>query len=196
MNTLKVLRKRKNITLARMANDLNLAISTISQYESGKRQPNNEMLITLSKYFGVSIDYILAKEEKKGYRIPVLCSIPAGVPLEAIQDIDDWEEIPESWLLGGKEYFAFKVKGESMMPKYNNGDVVIMIKQSFYDNGDDCIAFIDGQEATFKRIKTNDKGITLQPLNSDFEPLFFTNEQIENIPIRVIGKAVEIRRKI
>lgn len=135
-------------------------------------------------------------EQTVNYRIPVLGIIPAGVPIEAIEDILDYEEISPEMLKGGKEYFALKIKGDSMSPKYLDGDVVIFLKQDCADDSDDCCVYVNGYDATFKRIRLNQTGIVLQPINTNYEPMFFTNEQIEALPVRIIGKAVEIRRKI
>ena len=152
-------------------------------------------------FFNVSIDYLLGKEndiKAQKYRIPVLGIIPAGIPIEAIEDVLDYEDISPEMLNGGKEYFALKIKGDSMSPNYLDGDVVIFLKQDYAENNDDCCVYVNGYDATFKKIRINNNTgiLTLQPINSSYEPLFFNEEQIKNLPVRIIGKAIEIRRKI
>ena len=123
-------------------------------------------------------------------------TIPAGIPMECIEDILDTEEIPASMLKGGKQYFGLKVKGNSMFPAYLNGDTVIFEKVDDCESGQDCVVMVNGNDGTFKRVLKNKNGIILQPLNSEYEPLVFTNEQINNLPVKIIGIAKEIRRKI
>lgn len=116
--------------------------------------------------------------------------------MECIEDILDTEEIPASMLKGGKQYFGLKVKGNSMFPAYLNGDTVIFEKVDDCESGQDCVVMVNGNDGTFKRVLKNKNGIILQPLNSEYEPLAFTNEQINNLPVKIIGIAKEIRRKI
>ena len=129
-------------------------------------------------------------------RIPVLGSIPAGVPIELIEDIIDYEDISEEMLKGGKEYFALKVKGNSMEPKYLDGDVIIILKQDDCESGQDAIVMVNGYDGTFKRIFKTDNGITLQPLNNEYMPMFYSNEDIKNKPVRILGVVKEIRRSV
>lgn len=198
MNRIKELRKERKITLEKLAAGLNLSTTAIFQYEKGIREASYETLKNIADYFNVSIDYLLGNEEPKTHsmvRIPVLGTIPAGIPLEAIEDILDYEDISPAMLTGGKQYFALRIQGRSMFPKYLEGDIVIFQKQDYCESGEDCAVYVNGYDATFKKIKLNENGITLQPINSDYEPMFYNNEEIENLPVRIIGKAVEIRRK-
>ena len=132
--------------------------------------------------------------KKTGTKIPVLGSIPAGIPLEAISDIIDYEEIPEEMARSG-EFFALKVKGNSMSPEITDGEVAIIRKQDDAENGSICVVMVNGNEATLKRIKKSEQGITLIPTNiSEFSPIFFTNEEINSLPVRIIGRVVETRK--
>ena len=132
----------------------------------------------------------------KGMRIPVLGSIPAGIPMEMIEDIVDWEDISEEMLKGGKQYFALKIKGDSMFPEYLNGDVIIVLKQDDCESGQDCVVAVNGDDATFKRVFKADNGITLQPLNNSYMPMFYSNDDVLNKPVKILGVVKEIRRKI
>lgn len=132
-------------------------------------------------------------------------SIPAGIPMECIEDIIDTEEIDADMLKGGKQYFGLRVKGNSMEPEYLDGDTLILEKADNCESGDDCVVMVNGNDGTFKRVFKDDKqkSITLQPLNMSlnkdgkplYQPITFTNEQIQNLPVRIIGIVVEIRRK-
>ena len=191
------LRGKKNMSKKAVAAMLKLDQSSYGNYELGKRQPSLEMLNKLADYFQVSTDYLLGKTNSPhALRVPVLGSIPAGVPIEAIEDILDYEEVPIEWRKGGKEYFALKIKGNSMYPKYLDNDIVLFLTSKDCNSGDDCAVIVDGENATFKKVIKRPSGIVLQPLNTDeFEPEFYSNEEIENLPVRIIGIAEEIRRK-
>lgn len=129
----------------------------------------------------------------KGIRIPVLGRVAAGIPIEAITDIEDWEELPTKMAAGG-EYFALRIKGSSMEPKLLEGDIVIVRKQNDVDNGDTAIVLVNGDEATVKQIKKTDTGIMLVGLNLEvYQPHFYTNKEIEELPIQIIGKVIESR---
>lgn len=134
---------------------------------------------------------------KKSNKIPILGHIPAGIPIEMIEDVIGYEEISENMLKGDKKYFALKVEGNSMYPIYLNGDILIILKQPDCESGDDAIIAVNGNDATFKRVYKSEKGITLQPLNiNEFSPVFYSNKEIEEKPVKILGIVVEFRRKI
>lgn len=128
-------------------------------------------------------------------RIPVLGSVPAGIPLEAIEDVIDYEEIPSAMASKG-DYFALKINGHSMEPQIMDGDVVIVLKTDDVDSGDIAIVMVNGDDATCKKILKQDTGVQLVPINPDFDPLFFTNKEIASKPVRIIGRVSEIRRTL
>ncbi len=135
------------------------------------------------------------KKENNTAMVLVYGTIPAGVPMECIEDIIDTEEIDADMLKGGKQYFGLKVKGDSMYPEYLDGDTLILLKQEDCESGEDCVVMVNGNDGTFKRVFKNENGIILQPLNNSYQPMIYTNEQIENLPVRIIGVVDEIRRK-
>lgn len=83
-----------------------------------------------------------------------------------------------------------------MYPFYNTGDTVIFQKTNDCESGSHCAVMVNGNDATFKKVIKNEAGITLVPLNEDYEPVFYSNKQIKELPVRVIGVAKEIRRKL
>lgn len=134
--------------------------------------------------------------ERSVVQIKVYGTIPAGIPVEAIEDTIDTEEIPASWLSGDREYFALQVHGDSMYPQYLEGDVVIFLKTDTCETGDDCVVYVNGQDATLKRIKRYEDGsLSLCPLNTSYSPCTFTAKQVQELPITIGGVAVELRRK-
>ena len=130
-----------------------------------------------------------------GVKIPVLGSVPAGIAIEAIEDIVDEEEIPLDWLNGEQEYFALRVTGDSMFPKYQEGDTIIIRKQDDCESGQDCVVYVNGYDATLKKVIKNMDHIILQPLNPAYEPKIFDyNDEFR--PVKIAGVVVELRRKI
>ena len=95
----------------------------------------------------------------------------------------------------GSEYFALQIKGQSMEPKISDGDVVIVRKQPDVDSGQIAIVCVNGDHATCKKVMKQQSGILLQPLNPAYEATFYSTEDIENIPITILGRVVELRAK-
>lgn len=122
-------------------------------------------------------------------------TIPAGVPMECIEDIIDTEEISADMLKGDKQYFGLEIKGDSMFPDYLDGDTLILEKVDNCESGQDCVVMVNGNDGTFKRVFKNEQGIILQPLNNNYQPMIYSNEQIEKLPVKIIGRVVELRRK-
>ena len=147
----------------------------------------------------INTDYIYSStpEKKTSVKIPVLGVIPAGIPIEAIEGVLDYEEISEDMARRGN-YFALKVKGDSMLPTIKDGDIVIVKQQDDADSGQICVVMINGYDATLKEVKKDTQGVWVLPHNpnGDFKPSFFSNEEIVSLPIRIIGVAVEIRRSL
>ncbi len=156
----------------------------------------------LAAMFGVTVDFLLGQENIQvsktgGIRIPVLGSIPAGIPLEAIEDILDWEEIPASMCTGGKEYFALEVRGDSMWPDYLPGDIIIVRKSPVCNSGDVCVVYVNGYDATLKQVSLGKDGsISIIPRNQSYPPRTFSREEVMNLPVSIAGVVVELRRKI
>lgn len=194
---LRNLRRSKQLTQTELGKMINVSNGTIAMWETAKRQPDLDTLIKISNLFDVSVDNLLDNEKtdkKKGVKIPVLGRIPAGIPIEAVQEILDYEEISDEMARNG-EYFALKVKGNSMTPEITDGEIAIVRKQEDVNSGDICVVLVNGNEATLKRIKKSEQGLALIPTNTiEFTPTFYTYEEIEKLPVRIIGKVVETRK--
>ena len=187
-------RKSMGLTQLELAKRLNLSESAISLYESGKRFPDLQTLKELSRVLNMPMSIMLG-EQIKGVKIPVLGNVPAGIPLEAITDIIDYEEISPSLASSG-EYFALRIKGDSMSPRICDGDIVIVKEQQTCDSGDIAIVMVNGNEATCKEVQISNSGLTLIGWNvAVFPPMFFTQEDIKTLPVQIIGVVVEVRIK-
>lgn len=202
MNRLALLRKSKNMSQTELGKKFGAAQNTVSQWERGTREPDYEMLQALAEFFGVSTDYLLGRSDysdipaptTKGKWIPVLGRVQAGIPIEAIEDIIDYEEISNEMAKTG-DFFALQVRGASMEPRIHEGDVLIVRKQDDAETGDVCVVMVNGDDATVKRIKKSPEGLFLIANNPAFEPMFFSNREIVELPVQVIGKVVELRAK-
>lgn len=182
---------------------LNMPANTYNQWETGKRQPDLETLSAIAKLLNVTVDYLLGNDSapekektprKKGVRIPVYGRVAAGIPIDAIEDIIDYEEIDEETASRG-DYIALQIAGDSMEPKISKGDVVIVRLQPTVENGEIAIVIVNGDEATCKKIKRTSDGIMLISTNPEYEPMFYSNKEIQQLPIRILGKVVELRAK-
>lgn len=197
-NRLKMLRREYQLTQKDLAKMFGVSPKAISFYELNERQPPNELLIQLAKYFNVTTDYLLGQDEQPApsvCRIPVLGTVVAGIPIEAIQDIEDYEEIPAT-MGDPRDYFALRIRGRSMEPRLMEGDTIIVRKQDCLDSGQVAVVLINGNEATVKQVKKSDKGILLIGFNQAvYEPHFYTNEEIMDLPVRIAGIVVESRHK-
>lgn len=193
---LKQLRKENGISQQKLADLLGLRQSTVAMWEKGKNSPEYESLINIANIFGTSMDYLTGqKAQKTAHRIPVLGYVRAGIPTEAVEEILDYEDVtlPES---DKGNYFALRIKGDSMAPRMMEGDTVIVKKQSDCVSGDICVALVGSGDATVKKVIKKDTGIILMPLNACYEPLIFSMEEIESYPVTIIGKVTELRAKI
>lgn len=197
---LKELRSSRNLTQMALAEKLCIAKSTISMYENGKREPDYETLELIADFFNVNIGSLLTSKttinskSTTGTSVPVLGYVRAGIPIEAVEDILDYEEI-SSDLANTGEFFALKIKGDSMEPKISEGDVVIVRKQEKVENGELAVVLVNGNDATVKRFYMNESGVTLISSNPSYLPFVYSKSEVEELPVRVIGKVVELRAK-
>lgn len=200
VNKIAELRKNAHITQEKFAAQIGVARSTIAMYETNKSEPDFAVIQKIADYFNVSVDYLLDREtplssnQGRGVKIPVYGEIAAGIPIEAIEDIIDFEEITPELAASG-EFLALSIKGDSMAPRIQNGDVVIIRRQETVENGDIAAVMVNGDSATLKRVKPDANGLWLLPLNPAFTPLFYTKKECAEKPVRILGKMIELRAK-
>lgn len=207
---LRVLNGKTQEDVGKLCNKTNTAVSN---WEKGIREPEAVDLSVLSNYFNISIDDLMLKDLRfdngkiieltsDTIQIPVLGVIKAGIAIEAQQDILEYIDIPIDWTKGGKSFYALKISGDSMYPKYNENDIVIFEQNSDYElaNKKDCAVMVNGFDATFKNVTISENGITLVPFNLNnqdgYQPTFYNKEQIEELPVKIIGIAREKRTRL
>ena len=209
-NNLKNLRAMKCISQAKLADVFGFTQQAVGRWEQGQSTPDYNTLVKLSNFFNVSTDYLLGRSDsptgsysadigspskEKTIRIPILGRVAAGNPIGAIEEIIGWEEIPKK-LAAGSTCFALRVCGRSMEPRILAGDTVIIRQQPDVDSGDIAVVLVGGEEATVKRVKKQKDGITLIATNTTvYEPHFYSNQEIKDLPIQILGKVVEVRYK-
>ena len=180
--------------------DLNISKSMVSRWENGHAVPLNMFVAAYAKEFGIDMNYLIGLVEhnfvelpKRTVKIPVLGSVPAGVPIEAIENILYEVDLDADIAKNGR-YFGLVIKGNSMSPQIMDQDLVIVRQQEEIESGEIAVAYINGYEATCKKILMTETGIILQPLNPEYPPQAYTWDQAEKMPVRIIGKVVQSRR--
>ena len=204
IDNLKRLIEERRVTSQEFAKAINVSPSTVSMWITNKSLPRMELLDKIADYFNIDVVNLyfdnskqnerISVSSKKGVAINVLGRVAAGIPIEAIEDIIDTEEISDEMAKSG-EFFGLQIHGDSMEPRMCEGDVVIVRKQDDAESGDIVIAMINGDDATCKRLRKYRDGIELISNNPSYEPMFFSNQEIQEKPVRIIGKVVELRGK-
>lgn len=184
-----------------IAKDLGYSPTTFNTWCVGKIVPSAGKIQKIADYFNIGKSDLLddkssliGKSRSEGVVISVLGRVAAGIPIEAITDIIDTEEISQEMARTG-EFFGLQIHGDSMEPRMYEGDVVIVRQQDDAESGDIVIAMVNGNDATCKRLMKYTSGISLLSLNSKYDPMFFSNQEIEEKPVKIIGKVVELRGK-
>lgn len=199
-NILRDRRKELNLTMLQVAQYVGVSEGTISRWESGLiANMRRDRIAKLAEILRLSPSLIAGVDDQPvekthAVRIPVFASVPAGIPLEAVEDIVDFEEISSELAKQG-DFFALRVKGDSMEPRIKDGDVVIVRRQEAVDNGDLAVILVNGNDATLKRFYSSETGVKLVSSNPKYDPFFFTPAEVDAMPVRVLGKVVELRGK-
>lgn len=187
---LKLLEQR-GVRVSDVAKATGIRPSSFSDWKNGKYTPKADKLQLIADYFGVSVNYLIKGKEDTN-RVPVLGRVAAGIPIEMVREVIDYEEI-DSRVSG--DIFALRISGDSMSPRIQHGDVVIVRKQSDAESGDIVIATVNGDDATCKIIRKYKDGIELVPINPAYQPVYYSHDDINRVPVSIIGKVIELRAK-
>lgn len=202
MNRLKMLREEKELNQVELGKIIGVSGQALGMYENEKRDMSTDTVIKLANYFGVTTDYLLGKSDIRTktdeidntvVSIPLLGTVKAGYNYLAEENIIDYVTVTNS-NINNKDFFALKVKGNSMIPEIHEGDIAIVKKQNDFENGDYVVALINGDEATIKKGYKTDNGLLLQPVNQSVAPLIFDKETINSMPVTIIGVVYNITR--
>lgn len=199
--------KNSNYDVPKLAEMLGLkSKSTIYRYMNGDMAPKIPTVKYASEIFNVNPLWLMGydvpmkinnKIDELGnpvVEVPILGTVKAGYDYLAqenwIGTIDISKKLAETG-----EFFALKIHGDSMFPVFIENDTVVVRKQEDFENGDIVVALINGEEATVKKGKKSDNSILLQPLNTNYEPLIFTKEEMKTIPVKIIGVVKKLDRE-
>lgn len=198
---IKRLRQSKDITQEELARIVGLQRGAIAKYEIGLVENMKQTTIKkMAEYFNVAPSYLMCLEDKKDelgdpvVPVPLLGTVKAGYDYLAEENWIGTVDIKKQ-LADTGEFFALKIHGDSMSPVLIEDDIVIVRKQNDFETGDIVVALINGNEATVKKGKKSDNSILLQPLNTNYEPLIFTKEEMETIPVKIIGIVKKLDRE-
>ena len=192
--------------------------SDISQYCSGKATPQQEKLYILGAVLNVNEAWLMgfdvpmsrytdadrfartaeafneAHPHLSAVRIPVVRRVAAGIPLDSIEEIIGWEEMP-AYKVKNDTYFGLKIQGNSMEPGIADGDIVLCREQSDAEDGQIVVALINGNDGVCKRLKKYDNGmIALMSDNPAYPPIYFNSAEVDGIPVVIRGVVKELRR--
>lgn len=186
---------QNGIKPATLARNLGFSKNFFTEMKSGRtKSPSAMRLRAIADYFGISVDELMGEKTPSAVRVPVYGTVPAGIPVDAIEEIMGYEEITPTLAASGK-YIALRIKGDSMTPHICDGDTVIVRLQADADTGDTVIVLVGDGEATCKKLKKDTGGAWLMPNNPAYEPMYYTNDEINAVPVTVIGKVIELRRE-
>ena len=178
--------------------DLGIKYTTLTDWINGKTYPRIDKIEAMAQYFGISKADLVEernKSESVGVMIPLLGRVAAGVPISAVENIIGQEEISRSMAITG-EFFALRIKGDSMSPYIMDGDIVVVRQQNTAESGDVVIALVNGNDGVCKRFKRIDGGIMLTSVNPQYDPIIFNHSEVDSVPVYIMGKVIEIRRTI
>lgn len=221
MERLEEILKEKKMSRRKLEREAGLGVGTVAKWKIF--DPTVQSVQKVADVLGVSVAYLTGESDYRseqdaliqkwndqmsaglpdevrrieaGIRIPVLGSVPCGIPTDAIEflDTEEWEEISEKMSRSGR-FFGLKVKGDSMIPRIREGDTLIVKIQPDAESGDIVIARINGDEACCKRLIKQEDGIVLQSFNPCYAPMYFSKDNIRDKPVEIIGKVVENRQK-
>lgn len=204
---LKLLRAEKEYSQRELADALKISKSSVNMYERGEREPNFETIEAIADFFNVDMNYLYGKSNARrgattgkaqpvpiGFeplpetaRLPRVGQIACGQPITAEENLEGYDDVPSRW----HGDFTLVCKGDSMLPRIQDNDIVVIKKQSSVENGEIAAIRIDN-EATLKHVYIYKNKVVLQPENPDYEPIVLIGEEINSLSIE--GKAVGLCR--
>ena len=189
-------------TQLEIAKSIGVSPQTFNTWCKGVAIPRMGKVQALADYFNINKSDLI--EDKKlnidtvpiesGFTIPVLGRVAAGYGKEAVEEVIGQIEISPTLAAKG-DYFGLLIKGDSMIPTLYDGDTVIVQRVDDAESGDLVIALVNGHDATCKRLQKYAEGIALIPQNPVYEPMRFTESEIDTTPVKILGKVIEMRRK-
>lgn len=185
-------------TQSDVIDDLGIKQNTYSQWMNGKTYPRAEAIQKLADYFDVSISELVG-DDKGGspsgiIRINVYSRLTSRDATREMKNVVGFIEVP-SRMAKGNELIALRVNGDHMSPKIEEDDTIIVSLQNKVDNNDIAVLVVGDDEAIVRKVVINEFGMTLVCFNPKYEPIFFSNGEIRIMPVAIVGKVIESRKK-
>lgn len=187
--------KENNITPEKLGEKLSFSKSTIYRYINGEMLPKITTVKFMAQLFNVNPMWLMGHDVKKylknnntknnTIKIPIVKTIITTESMLAEQNIIDYEELPKEEFVDG-EYFGLKIKDNSMFPRILENDVVIVKIQNKCETGQIAVVLVNN-ETTIKKVQKEKNGITLISFNPMYPKIFFSNADIKNKPVQIIG---------
>lgn len=190
---------------------LGFAYSTVTDWLNAEKYPRIDKIEIMANFFGVSKADLVEPHripsspvdglpvipiDDRTFRVPVVGRVAAGQPIVADEEIIGYEYIDNKYSKDGYEYFGLRIVGKSMEPTIMDGDIVIVRRQDYIENGQIGIILIDGECATAKEVKESPEGITLIGHNAAvYTPHFYSAREVQDLPVQVIGRVVQLVRR-
>ena len=206
---LKTLRKHQNLSQEQLADKLNLSRSIVGMWESGQRKPSFETLELLADFFNVRLDDLSGRKNPNTlpitnaeidsfisnfYNTPIFESVSAGFGVAAIDSVVDYIPLPYNNRAEANETICIRVKGDSMSPKIEDGDLIQVHKQSSVDSGDIAVVLIDDDEGFAKKVVYDTDYIQLISVNPYYPIMEFKGADV--LRVSVVGKVKKIIRDL
>lgn len=195
----------RNIKPIELSEKTGIDKSKISSYMSGRYKAKQDGVYLLARALNVNeawlmgLDVSMEREIKTDILgnpvvpIPLVGTVKAGYNYLAQENWEGTIDLDKKVADTG-EFFALRIKGDSMIPAFFEGDIVIIRKQNYCENNQFAVVIINGEEGTLKKVKKTDEGIILQPINPAYGPVMYTNKEIKETPIIIAGVFQELRR--
>ncbi len=199
--TLRRLRRERKLSQGALASALQITQQAVGKWETGRSQPDPEMLRRVADFFEVSVDTLLgggsfssrvsSYSAASEHLIPVVGTVRAGFGALALEE-DCGVEYAR--VKDPENYFYLIVRGNSMEPRIQDGDLALVHRQSTLEDGDlGVVVFGEDGEGTLKKLIRRGNAVILQPFNPEYQPQVLVGEELDQLYIA--GKVVETKAK-
>lgn len=200
-NNIRKYRKMKGMTLQELGDKVGMTRSAISKYELDRIPIKNNVLEKIAQALNVSPLTLMGwdtEEDALGtdtVEVDNLGAVAGGIPVDAIEDRCNKFSITEALARTG-QFATFEIKGNSMSPKINDGDTVLVKYQPMVDSGDVAIIYMNDFQVTCKKVFfLNDGKVKVQAYNEEvYGTKVYTKAELEDMNFRILGKVILVVR--
>lgn len=204
--SLKNERNKKGLSQKEFADKLGINARTYASYERGERDISTALLLNICKTLNISSDVILGNNienkilKKIPYNaegmelIPLVGKVAAGYNCHAEENITEYIRTDTDSLKTGYDYFWLEVKGDSMEPTIQEGDLVLVQEQDTLDSDCFAVVIVDNEDGLVKKVSIDSGKVVLFSINPYYPPRTFEKEDMNRI--RIVGKVVEVKRRL